>query len=122
MMTNMNRFSANVAAALDRTELSGVEMGFLRRFAKKTRSFYCAGCTQICQTALDKAVPIGDVMRCLMYANSYGDHECGRTLFNNLPEKTRREMADLDYAAAERLCPQHIAIGEVLKRAVEAFG
>jgi hypothetical protein len=47
-----------------------------------------------------------------MYANSYGDHECGRMLFNNLPEKTRREMADLDYAVAERLCPQHIAIGK----------
>ena len=122
MMTNMNRFSANVAAALGKTELSSTEMGMLKQHAYETRSSYCAGCTQICQTALDKEVPIGDVMRCLMYANSYGDHEYARALFNKLPETVRGGMADLDCTAAERLCPQQIVIGDVLRRAAEAFG
>lgn len=121
MMTSMNRFSANAAAALDKTELSSRELGLLKQYASETRSSYCAGCTQICQAALGRKVPIGDVMRCLMYANSYGDQKYGQMLYNNLPEKTRREMADLDCTAAERRCPQHIAIGDVLKGAAEKF-
>ena len=28
------------------------------------------GCTHICEPALDGKIPVGDVLRCLMYANS----------------------------------------------------
>jgi predicted aldo/keto reductase-like oxidoreductase len=122
MMLNMNHFSANVAAALDKTTLSDTDVGLLKKYARETRSFYCAGCTQICQSTLDKEVPIGEVMRYLMYARAYGDQDRGRALFSSLPEQTRTDIVSLDYSFAEKRCPQKIAIGKLMCTAVKELG
>ena len=122
MMLNMNHFSDNVAAALDKTKLSSTEMGLLKNYAKDTRSQYCAGCTHICQSTLDKEIPIGDVMRYMMYAIAYGDRDRARALFSSLPKKTRIDIVDLDYSLAERRCPQRIAIGKIMGKAAKELG
>jgi predicted aldo/keto reductase-like oxidoreductase len=122
MMLNMNHFTANVAAALDKTKLSDSDMELLKEYAKETRSQYCAGCTRICQSTFDKEVPIGDVMRYLMYARAYGDRDRARALFNSLPEKTRTGIVSLDYSLAEKRCPQRIAIGEIMGKAATELG
>ena len=122
MMLNMNHFSANVAAALDKTKLSNTDMGLLKKYARETRSLYCAGCTQICQSTLDKEVPIGDVMRYLMYARAYGDQDRARALFSSLPEQTRTDIVGLDYSRAEKRCPQRIAIGKIMCMATKELG
>lgn len=122
MMLNMNHFTANVAAALDKTKLSTRDMALLKNYANETRSIYCAGCTQICQSALDNKIPVGDVMRYLMYAGAYGDHTRAGALFNSLPEQTRADIADLDYTLAEKRCPQQMAIGKFMRTAAEELG
>ena len=122
MMLNMTQFTANVAAALDKRELSDTDMGLLKHYAYETRFQYCTGCTQICQSTLDKEVPIGDVMRYLMYARGYGDRVRAGALFSRLPEQTRADIPGLDYSLAEKRCPQRIAIGKIMRTAAKDLG
>jgi hypothetical protein len=112
---------ANIAAALDKTSLSAADHAALREYAATTQSRHCAGCTQFCETALNHQVPVGDVMRCLMYHRSYGDHELARTVFGQLPETARRGLAGFDYAPAERACPHGLPIAQLMREAGELF-
>jgi len=118
-MANLTILGSNVAAALDKTTLSAGDMKLLDHHARETSAAYCAGCTHICESAYGGKVPIGDVMRYLMYHNSYGDCHRARALFAELPSGTRKHMLSLDYSAAERRCPQGMPIGELMKEAAE---
>ncbi len=120
-MPNMTILKANVAAALNRTDLSRGDMGWLHRYARITHSDYCAGCTAICESAVEPDVPIGDVMRYLMYYRSYGEHDYAAVRFRTIPENIRLKMADLDYSSAEQKCPQKMAIGKLMREAVDIF-
>ncbi len=116
-MPNLAYLSANVAAARDKTALARSDVDSLERFARETRSGYCAGCGRICQTAAGGQVPVNDVMRCLMYYKEYEDREMAREAFAELPETAREQLTRLDYAKAERACPQGLAIGRLMNEA-----
>jgi predicted aldo/keto reductase-like oxidoreductase len=118
-MPNMTILKANVAAALNRTDLSAKDTELLRRYARETHSDYCAGCAKICESALEADVPIGDVMRYLMYYRSYGEHDYAARRFKSIPENIRRQMANLDFSSAEQRCPQTMAIGRIMGEAVK---
>jgi hypothetical protein len=120
-MPNMTILMSNVAAALNRTDLSARDTELLQRYARETHSDYCAGCTGICESTVGKGVPIGDVMRYLMYCRDYGDRDYAIAQFNTIPDKIRLRMADLDYSRAEKRCPQKMAIGRLMREAVEEF-
>jgi len=120
-MPNMTFLMSNVAAALDKTKLSVRDMGLLRKYAQETRSHYCAGCADICESSVQGNVPVSDVMRCLMYARSYGNRQRGKTLFQKIPVMTRRQMTVTDYSLAEQRCPQNMPIGKLMKEAVDIF-
>jgi len=117
-MPNITILMSNVAVAMDRTELSSQDMKLLQIYTQETRSGYCAGCTDLCESAMGGAVPIGDVMRYLMYSRSYGDRDRAARRFHRIPERIRYEMAKLDYSLAEQKCPQNIAIGKLMREAV----
>jgi uncharacterized protein len=117
-MPNMSILMANAAAALNRTKLSARDTELLQRYARETRSSYCTGCSAICENALAQDIPIGDVMRYLMYCRSYGDRDYAVAQFNRIPENLRFQMADLDYTPAEKICPQNIAIGRLMREAL----
>jgi predicted aldo/keto reductase-like oxidoreductase len=116
-MPNMTVFMANVAAALNETKLSAEGVELLNRYAEDTASSYCAGCTEICEAALGGGVPVGDVMRYLMYSRSYGESELARMLFGELPPEVRREMTSLDYSEAEDRCPRRLPIARLMHEA-----
>ena len=120
-MPNMTILKANVAAALNRTDLSERDTELLHRFARETHSDYCAGCTNICESAVEMDVPIGDVMRYLMYYRSYGEYGYAAVQFKTIPENIRLQMVNLDYSSAEQKCPQKMAIGKLMKEAAETF-
>ena len=120
-MGSVTVLHSNIAAALDKTALTAADHAALREYAAATRSRHCAGCTESCETALNHQVPVGDVMRCLMYHRSYGDQELARTVFGQLPETVRRGVAGFDYAAAERACPHGLPIGQLMREAGELF-
>ena len=121
-MDNMAILKENVAAALDRAALSDRDRFLLDRHARRTASAYCAGCGDICESLLDDAVPIADVMRCLMYAHSYNDYQMARDAFARLPPRVRERLLRADYTLAEKQCPHQIAIGRFMRRAAEEMG
>jgi len=118
-MPNMTILMSNVAAALDKTKLSTLDMELLRQYARESRSHYCAGCADICESSIEGNVPISDVMRCLMYARSYGNPQRAKIRFQKLPEITRRQITLTDYSLAEQRCPQNMAISKLMKEAVD---
>lgn len=116
-MPNMNILMSNTAAAMDKTELSAGDLRLMDQYARQTASDYCSGCSEICEGAVDGDVPVSDILRYMMYYNSYGDRDLARQLFAEIPSDIRSRLSELDYSAAEQRCPQRIAIGEVMKQA-----
>ena len=117
-MPTVSILLSNIAAALDKTQLDARNWNALEQYAEETRSSYCAGCSHICGAAANGA-PISDVMRHLMYYNSYGDRDLARSQFAALPEDFRTRMTALDYSAAERACPHGLPIARLMKEAGE---
>jgi hypothetical protein len=120
-MPNLALLSANTAAALNRTSLTAGDRKLLRQHADETASAYCAGCTNICETALGGRAPVGDVMRYLMYSRSYGDRDYAAGQFHKISQSIRKEMPALDYSPAEARCPRKVPIGKLMREAVEEF-
>jgi predicted aldo/keto reductase-like oxidoreductase len=118
-MPNLTILSANVAAALDQTKLAREEFDSVRRYALETKSDYCAGCGKICQEAVGGAVPVNEVMRCLMYHQYYGEPELARLTFSGLSEEVRRRLTEVDYSQAEQVCPHGLAITTLIRQATE---
>ena len=113
-MPNLTILSANVAAARDATSLAREDFEALRVFADATHGDYCAGCADICGTAMGGAVPVADVMRAMMYHRDYGETAIARELFASLPEALRRDPGSLDFSKAEAACPRRLAIASIV--------
>ncbi len=116
-MPNMTILQANVAAALNKKKISSSDKKRLEQYARQTAPGYCAGCANICESAINNKVPISNVMRCLMYDRSYGESEKARTLFKELPLEVQKRIANLDYRKAEQKCPQRMQIGRLMREA-----
>jgi len=110
-MKDVSFLASNVAAVLDKTKLSQADMNVFRQYAAATCSGYCAGCARICDSALPDAPYVSDIMRYLMYYNSYGDKARARELFAQIPSKVRGKLLSTDYRAAEARCPQRMQVG-----------
>ena len=121
-MLNMTLLMANVAAAVDKTRLSSADHRLMAYYDRETASDYCAGCSDLCESALNAHLPIGEVMRCLMYSRSYGDPERGRRLFSSLSPSIRRMLSEADFSAAERRCPRKMPIARLMKEAAAELG
>jgi predicted aldo/keto reductase-like oxidoreductase len=118
-MPNTTHLMSNVAAAMNKTRLSATDLNLLDRYARETGSSYCAGCRQICESSIEDRLPIGDVMRYLMYCRSYGDRDRARAEFRKIPPEQRELMRKADFSSAEKNCPQKIAIAKLMKAALE---
>ncbi len=120
-MPNMTLLQANVAAAMDQKKLSEHHKRLLNQYALATCSGYCAGCADICESAVDYRVPISDILRCSMYRFGYGDREKALELFRTLPSDMGPRLANTDFSTAENRCPQKIQIGKILKSTLKEF-
>jgi hypothetical protein len=118
-MNSVKQIEDNVAAILDKTKLSLEDRMVLERYAEATCSGYCAGCAHICNEAVPQAPYVSDVMRSLMYCNSYGDKQLARQSFAQIPADVRNRLTSIDYSTAEARCPQRMPIGRLMKQAVD---
>jgi len=116
-MPSMALLSQNAAAAMNKAGLSALDREALSRYAQASSAGYCAGCTRICESVITGPVPVGRVMRYLMYGRSYGNRDFARSRFRALPVETRAVMDRLDYTAAEARCPQKMPIGRLMREA-----
>jgi len=119
-MDTLEKVKQNVAAALDKSSLDLADFRALENYAEATRHLYCAGCEHICGAALPEGIRVGTTLRYLMYHDTYERPEVARDLFHALPEPARA-FAELDFAAAEALCPNHVAIGQHMRRAAQVL-
>ena len=77
----------------------------LDQYASATCSGYCAGCAHICDAAVAGVSNINDVMRSLMYHNSYGDKQLAKQTFAEIPADVRARLLTADYQLAEAALP-----------------
>jgi uncharacterized protein len=120
-MPNLTLLMTNAAAAMDRTKLSRTDIRLLEEYAGQTASGYCSGCTHLCEAAIDYRIPIGDVMRCLMYSRSYGERDRAAALFHGLAPNICESIVKEDFSGAEKRCPCRMAIGKLMQAAVDEF-
>ena len=118
-MENAALLRSNVAAVLDKTKLTQADNEVLKRYAAESCSGYCAGCAHICDAALPDTPYTSDIMRYLMYYNSYGERQEARELFAQIPGKVRGKLLSTDYGPAEACCPQRMPIGKLIAEAVD---
>ena len=117
-MQNVAILTSNVAAVLDKTKLTQADKAVFKEYAAASCSGYCAGCAYICESALPDVPYISDIMRYLMYYNSYGEQARARELFAKIPSNVKNRLLNIDYRPAEAHCPQHMPIGELVAEAV----
>jgi uncharacterized protein len=120
-MYSLNVLKDNIAAATDNKQLTLRDIDMLNMHAENTRCEYCLGCTRCC-SAMGPESRIPDVMRYMMYYNSYGERDFARSQFAGLPESARNILSSGDFSSAEALCPQGIKIGSVMRDAVRVLG
>jgi len=117
-MKNVSVLNSNVAAAFDKTKLTLADRDIFEEYAKVTCNNYCAGCANICNSALPDAPYLSDIMRYLMYYNSYGEQAEARRLFAQIPIGVRNKLLNMDYNLAQARCPQRMQIRELITEAV----
>jgi len=117
-MNNVTNLKSNVEAALNKTKLTQADRKVLAEYARATCSGYCAGCAHNCDSALPDAPYVSNIMRYLMYYNSYGEQNEARSLFAQIPTGVRNKLLDMDYTLAEARCPQRMPIRELITEAV----
>ena len=117
-MTSTAHIFENVEVTFDKTKLARTDMDLFKEYAEASCSGYCAGCLNICKTASPDMPYVSDIMRYLMYYNSYGDREGARELFAQIPHKVRSRLLGTDYSTAEARCPQRMPIGKLMAEAV----
>ena len=115
-ITNLTILKENVTAATDNVKLSSGDFKMLNMLAEAGRSYYCQGCGE-CIAAMGVENRIPDIMRYMMYYNSYGERDRARSLFRELPATLRNTLASKDYSPAEAVCPHGIQIGNIMKKA-----
>jgi predicted aldo/keto reductase-like oxidoreductase len=119
-MDNFEKLKQNVAAAVDKAELSRLDREALDRYAAATRSLSCSGCDHLCGPAVAAPVQIGTTMRYLMYHDVYGEPAKARELFSRLPEASRR-LEGIDFSGASAACPHGIDVAAHMRRAAEVL-
>ena len=117
-MKNVSILNSNVAAAFDKTKLTQADREVFSQYTKATCDGYCAGCADICNSALADVPYVNDIMRYLMYYNSYGEQSEARRLFAQIPADVRNKLLNMDYSLAQARCPQRLPISELIAEAV----
>jgi len=120
-MKNLPQLNENAAAAVDKTKLTSADRAAWRRYARATCEGYCAGCERICSSAVGGQVPVRDILRMLTYHNAYGERERARRLFAALGADVHDRLRRMDYTAAERSCPQGVAIAARMHEAASVL-
>jgi hypothetical protein len=115
-MTNVSYLTLAVAAALDKTQLSQSDLQFMDNYAKETADSYCTGC-KVCAAAVPQMPYVSDVMRSLMYHNSYGNKVLAKEVYANAARRVNCSIGSIDYAAAEAVCPNGNKIGKWMAEA-----
>ena len=120
-LASIEALGAMVQATGEPPGLSLEDARALAMHDERTRGGFCAGCTHHCQGAVDGCVPIGDVLRHLMYGNAYGERDRAARWFAALPGTVRAALSGTDFSAAEACCPRGVPIARLMREAASRW-
>lgn len=116
---NLSHLIQNIAAVLDKTKLAKEDFDFFEQYAQETCNGYCTACGHICDGALSNSPYTSEILRYMMYYNSYGEPDYAKELFAKIPTNVRKNLLNIDYSLAEKRCPQNLPIAKIIAEAVE---
>jgi predicted aldo/keto reductase-like oxidoreductase len=116
-MTDMDQLEENVKAM--EHPLSSADEKLLAAHLETIQPFYCRMCGK-CEGTCAKGLPVADVLRCLTYADGYGQFALGRERFLELPAQ-RPDVRCADCAECTVKCPYGVQVSSRMARAQELF-
>jgi predicted aldo/keto reductase-like oxidoreductase len=116
-MTDMDQLDENLKAMAQ--PFSDSDRKLLAARLEMIRPLYCRMCGQ-CDGACQKGLPVADVLRCLTYADGYGQFALGRERFLELPSKMAAIRCG-DCAECTVNCPHGVQVSSRMARAQELF-
>lgn len=116
-MTDMEQLEENLKAMA--APFTEADQQILAEHLRYIGPLYCRGCTR-CQQQCPQGLPIPDMLRCLMYAEGYGQFALGRERFLELPAQAH-QVRCRDCVRCTVQCPNGVRVVERLTRAQELF-
>jgi predicted aldo/keto reductase-like oxidoreductase len=116
-MTDNDQLEENLKAMGN--PLSAGDQKLLAAHLEMIRPVYCRLCGQ-CEGACQKGLPVADVLRCLTYADGYGQFALGRERFQEL-SAGQPVVRCGDCARCTVECPHGVHVSERMARAQELF-
>jgi len=116
-MTDMDQLDENLRAMAQ--PYSGGDQKLLAAHLEMIRPLYCRMCGE-CEGACQKGLPIANVMRCLTYADGYGQFALGRERFQELSSEQVAVRCG-DCAECTVKCRHGVQVSSRVARAQELF-
>jgi hypothetical protein len=116
-MTDMDQLEENLHAMA--VPLSPADQKLLTAHLDMIRPLYCRMCGK-CDGTCQKGLPVADVLRCLTYADGYGQFALGRERFLELgSEQAETRCGDCTECTVQ--CPHGVHVATRMARAQELF-
>jgi predicted aldo/keto reductase-like oxidoreductase len=96
---------------------SGADEKILARQLQYIAPLYCRMCGR-CEGTCAQGLPVPDILRCLSYAEGYGQFALGRERYAELPVM-RTACSDCERCTVQ--CPNGVQIARRVERAQELF-
>lgn len=116
-MTDADQLEENLKAMTG--GFTKADEGLLVRQLERIAPMYCRMCGQ-CDGTCAHGLPVADILRCLTYADGYGQFALGRERFRELPAHVSQVRCDGCEQCTVN-CPHGVRITERLGRAQELF-
>ena len=114
-MTDTDQLEENVKAMAQ--PFAAGDEKLLAAHLERIGPFYCRLCGQ-CDGACRQGLPVADVLRCLTYADGYGQFALGRERYRELAHSAARCA---DCSACTVNCPYGVRVSSRMARAQELF-
>ena len=73
----------------------------------------------MCEAENSDKIPMFDILEMLMYSRRYGMNSPMKNKFQQISSEILERINNSDYSSAEKVCPQKMAIGQLMKEAYD---
>ncbi len=116
-MTDVDQLEDNLRAMAQ--PFNETDSKLLTAHLEQIRPLYCRMCGE-CSGTCSQGLPVADVLRCLTYADGYGQFQLGRERYLQLsPEHVSAKCADCTECTVQ--CPHGVKVAQRVARAQDLF-